>query len=78
MAPGALFADIGEIEEIFVQPGVTDRLLKERLMCARGAGGDNYSVQLLFTDNFYQHFLAVLRTSIKRICSKDNSRHIFH
>src|SRR3990170_5613205 len=60
VTPGALFADVGKIKQIFVQPGITNCFLEERLVCPGSAGRYNYSIKIHFLDNFLEHFLAVL------------------
>src|SRR3990170_8161422 len=60
MTPGTLFTNIGKIEQIFVQPCITNCLLEKRFVCPWSAGRYNHSIQIHFPDNVLEHCLAVL------------------
>ena len=72
MHPGALIADIGHLEKIFVEAHLPNRFLKERLMGARRAGGDHHPVQMMLIDCLFDLLLRILRTGIEVFI------HVFH
>ena len=60
MHPGALISDVGHFKEVFVDPRIDGRLLKERLMGAGAAGGYHHPVKVVFLDQVFNIFLVVL------------------
>jgi hypothetical protein len=48
--PGALVADVGHFEQIWIQAGGADAVLEERLVSERGAAGDHHPVKIMFFD----------------------------
>jgi len=55
--PAALVADIGHIEEIFVDPGLPQGRHEQRFMGARRAGGDHQPVETMLADDGPDRFL---------------------
>jgi hypothetical protein len=58
--PGILVADIGHLEEVFVQASLADGLLEERFMGARRAGGHHHPVDIFSSDHLFHFVLGVL------------------
>ena len=48
--PGALIADVGHLEEVLVETRLADRLLEQRLVGPRRAGGDDHPVEAMLLD----------------------------
>ena len=86
--PRTLVADIGLLEQVLVEAGVAYRLLKERLMRTRRAGGNDHPVEVLLLYDLHQPILGILGTGEeifldvddigKRLCVLDDFRNPDH
>ena len=74
MDPGALLADVGELEEVGVQPARLQRALEQRLVRARRARGDDHAREPLFLDRLGDDFLRILRAGKEELLRVDDLR----
>src|SRR5208337_2576422 len=91
--PRTLVAYIGLLEEVLVKAGVAHRLLEERLVRTRRAGGNDHPVEVLLLYDLHQPILGILGTGEevfldvddiwKRLCvfddfgNPDNTRYVY-
>ena len=64
--------DIGHLKQTTVETGISQGLLKQGFMGARGTGRHHHTVQAVFLDLFGNLLLSVLRAAKKICVCKDN------
>ena len=61
--PGTLIANVGQVEQIGIEPHLVDGLLEQRLVRAWRARGHHDAVELVLGDDMLHRVLRVLRAS---------------
>jgi hypothetical protein len=62
--PGTLFTNIGNIEQIGIDPCLKKEVSECGLMHSRGTCGDDYPIQGKFSDIFLDEILSRIRTEV--------------
>ena len=65
--PRALFPDVDHLEQVLVEARFAQRLLEQRLVRPRRAGGDDDTVQALLPDGLLDRLLCVLGAGVERV-----------
>ena len=79
--PRAVLADVGELEHVRVDARLLERLLEERLVRSRRAGGHDEAVETLGLDHFLDYLLGVLRAGEEHVLDVLDARQlrcVFH
>jgi hypothetical protein len=73
MNPGALLADIGNIEKIRVKPFCRENISEGHFMHSRGTGGDYHPIQRELADVLFDQVLSGIRTKIAIVSGRLHS-----